>query len=152
MAKELGIHDFKPTNGWLARWKGRNNVVFKKLHGEKKDADVPAADNFRQNVLPDILKKYKEDDIYNADETGIYYRALPDGTLVNKTEGVAGSKKCKDRITALVACNMSGTDKRRLLVIGKSREPRCLRGKKSLPVLYESNSISWMNFTSAYFS
>lgn len=144
LAKKLDKPDFKPSSGWLSRWKERNNIVFKRQHGEKKDADLPAADSFVANVLPGLLQKYAPDDIYNADETGIYYRALPDGTLVNKSESVAGGKKSKDRITALVATNMSGTDRRKLLIIGKSKQPRCLRGEKSLPVDYESNSNAWM--------
>lgn len=45
---------------------------------------------------------------------------------------------------ALVTANMSGSDKRQLLVIGKSKDPRCFHGKKSLPVKYESNKNSWM--------
>ncbi|XP_048759253.2 tigger transposable element-derived protein 6-like [Ostrea edulis] len=39
---------------------------------------------------------------------------------------------------------MSGSDKQRLLVIGKSRDPRCFRGKKSLPVVYRSSAKAWM--------
>ena len=121
IAKHLDKPDFKPSTGWLSRWKERNNIVFKKQHGEKKDADIPAVDNYITNILPDIMKKYNEEDIYNADETGIYYRALPDGSLQTKQEATSGSKKSKDRVTALVVCNMAGSDKRPLLIIGKSR-------------------------------
>ncbi|KAH3782819.1 hypothetical protein DPMN_160739 [Dreissena polymorpha] len=53
----------------------------------------------------------------------------------------------KYRITAIVACIMEGIDKRQLLIIGKSRQPRCLRGKKSFPVVYDSNSYGWMTGT-----
>lgn len=144
LATQMDKPDFTPTNGWLERWKARNNIVYKKLHGEKKDSDIPAADHWSKTVLPDILQKWNPDDIYNADETGIYYRAIPDGTLAVKSDKVAGSKKSKDRITALLAVNMTGTDKRPLLIIGKSKEPRCFRGVKRLPVTYESNSNAWM--------
>jgi hypothetical protein len=34
----------------------------------------------------------------------------------------------------MLACNMTGTDKRRPLIIGKSKNPRCFRGVKTLPV------------------
>ncbi|XP_041361927.1 tigger transposable element-derived protein 4-like [Gigantopelta aegis] len=93
LAKHLHKEDFNPTNGWLSRWKERHNIVYKRLHGEKKDADLVAADKWTQTVLPDILKTYEADDIYNADETGLYYRALPDGTLTVKSETVSGSKR-----------------------------------------------------------
>ena len=53
------------------------------------------------------------------------------------------SVKCKDHVTALVCANMDGSDKRRLLIIRKSKEPRCFRGK-SLPVTYRANKNAWM--------
>ena len=59
---------------------------------------------------------YEPCNVYNADETGIYYRALPDGTLTFSTDSLSGSKKAKDRITALVAVNM---DKHPLLLLVK---------------------------------
>ncbi|XP_035218679.1 tigger transposable element-derived protein 4-like [Stegodyphus dumicola] len=41
---------------------------------------------------------------------------------------------------------MSGTDKRKLLVIGKSTKPRCFKGLRmeSLPVVYRANRNAWM--------
>lgn len=53
-------------------------------------------------------------------------------------------KKSKDRITVMVACNMTGLEKLKLLVIGKSKNPRCFKGIKSLDVDYEFNKKAWM--------
>lgn len=39
---------------------------------------------------------------------------------------------------------MSGTDKLRLLVIGKAKSPRCFKNMKTLPVSYSANSKSRM--------
>ena len=39
---------------------------------------------------------------------------------------------------------MDGTDKRPLLVIGKSKNPRCFRGVQQLPTPYKNNSNAWM--------
>ena len=36
-----------------------------------------------------------------------------------------GGKKEKDRITVLLCANMSGSEKRPLFVIGKSKQPLC---------------------------
>jgi hypothetical protein len=144
LASKMKITDFSATGGWLSRWKHRNNIGFKKMHGEKKDADQEAADQWINNILPQLLETYSPENVYNADETGIYYRALPDGTLTFKTDKIAGSKKAKDRVTVLVCANMDGSDKQKLMVIGKSRDPRCFRGIKSLPVTYQSSSNAWM--------
>ena len=69
LAKLMKKDDFKATDGWLSRWKKRQNIGFKPLHGESKDADTTAADNWVSNVLPGLLRDYDANDIYNADET-----------------------------------------------------------------------------------
>lgn len=125
--------EFKVTNGWLCRWKSRHGIKFKKAHGEKKDVDTDAAEQWSSTVLTDILERYEARNVYNADETGIYYGALSDGTLTFTTDPLSGSKKAKDRIMALVVVNMDGTDKRPLFIIGKNKQPRCFRGIPQLP-------------------
>ncbi|XP_050675894.1 tigger transposable element-derived protein 4-like [Leptidea sinapis] len=50
----------------------------------------------------------------------------------------------KTRLTIMVAANMTGSCKRKLLVIGKSKKPRCFKNIRSLPVTYENNVKSWM--------
>ncbi len=65
-------------------------------------------------------------------------------------ESKKGFKKSKDRVTALLLVNADGSE-RLLVVIGKSREPRCFRGIKNLPIwLYFYNTSAWM--TSEIFS
>jgi hypothetical protein len=135
LASKMKITVFNATGGWLSRWKHRNNIGFKKMHGEK-DADQEAADHWINNILPQLLETYSPENVYSADETGIYYRALPDGTLTFKTDKIAGSKKAKDRVAVLVCANMDGSDKQKLMVIGKSRDPQCFQGIKGLPVTY----------------
>jgi len=55
------------------------------------------------DVLPTILQDYKPCDVFNADETGLYWRAIPDGTLSFKQAEAAGSKVLKERLTLLLA-------------------------------------------------
>ncbi|XP_029654861.1 tigger transposable element-derived protein 4-like [Octopus sinensis] len=79
------------------------------------------------------FKNYTPENIYNCDETGLIFRGLPDRTLS------IGSKKMKDRITVMVSCNMTGSNKHPLMVIGKRKNPRCFKGIKTLPVNYVVN-------------
>ena len=72
---------------------------------------------------PGISERYAPVDIYNCDETGLYYRALPDSGIVYKHEKPQGSKLNKERITVLACANMNGSDKRTLFVIGKAANP-----------------------------
>ncbi|KFM68323.1 Tigger transposable element-derived protein 4, partial [Stegodyphus mimosarum] len=52
-----------------------------------------------------------------------------------------------DRITVLCCSNMSGMDKRKPLVIGKTTKPCCFKGLRmdSLPVVYCASRNVWMN-------
>ena len=144
LAKELG-HDFEPTDGWLNRFKSRHGLKFKKEHGEQQATDTNASEEFRNNILPGLLQQYAKHDIFNVDETGIYFRGLPDRGYSFKNETLKGGKKAKDRITVLVCANMSGTEKEKLMVIGKSKQPRQFpRDLTTLPVTYRNSSNAWM--------
>ncbi|XP_030047942.1 tigger transposable element-derived protein 4-like [Microcaecilia unicolor] len=122
----------------LLRW------FSQKQHGERQDADDSGAENWVVSVLPSILNEYAPRDIFNADETGLYWRAIPDGTLAFKQATPTGSKASKERLTILLCCNMDGGEKLEPLVIGKSKQPRCFKNVKRLPVSYRANANSWM--------
>ena len=57
-----------------------------------------------------------------------------------------------DRVTVLCCTNMAGTDKKIILIIGKSANPRCFKGiqRDALPVTYFANRNAWM--TAAIFT
>lgn len=141
-AVKLEIPDFEPSNGWLGRWKAKENISFQKFHGEKAAADQSGAAEWIRNVLPALLSDYDPKDVYNADESGLFYRALPRGTFVTYGEKPEGGKMEKDRLTVLFLCNMDGSDKQ-VFAIGRSKQPHCFRGKK-IPLPYYANSRSWM--------
>lgn len=143
LAKKMGKDDFVATEGWFHRWKKRENIVYKRMHGEQKDADFSGAERWIEEEWPKIISMYSPDCVFNADETGLYYRALPEHTYLFKNESAKGCKTSKGRLTVLCCVNMNG-DKERLLVIGKSKNPRCFKGVKKFPVDYHSNSNAWM--------
>lgn len=84
--------------------------------------------------------------MYNADKTGLAWRALPTNTLAMRSEKEAsGYKLPKDRLTVMVCTNGTGTHKLPLLVIGKSAKPRCFKNVSELPVKYVSQKSAWMD-------
>ena len=145
LAQRAGDHDFRATEGWFSRWKKRHDLVFTQLKGEAADADANSAKNFRKTELQDILKAYDKKDILNADETGVYFRAMPDSTYILKElkKQNKGFKTAKDRVTLLVCCNMAG-ERESILLIGKSKNPKCLKHAKKLPLDYNFSSNAWM--------
>ena len=61
--------------------------------------------------------------IFNANETGLYYKMLPDQTLAYCAETAApGYKRSKERLTVLACSNVTGDCKLPLAVIGKSKK------------------------------
>jgi hypothetical protein len=82
---------------------------------------------------------YRPKNIYNADETGLFFRLPPNKTLSLKADPCNGGKNSKERITVLLACNADGTDKLPPLVIGNSENPRCFKNVRQLPTKYVAN-------------
>ena len=58
----------------------------KKIFGEEKSVSEEDVKPWLYSILPELLKKYKPEDIYNADETGLFYKLQPDHTLAFKGE------------------------------------------------------------------
>lgn len=78
------------------------------------------------------------------DETGLYWRRMPNGGL--STDGYAGQKKDKARITIVVATNATGSDRLPLWLIGTAKTPRALRGVNFLAIgcTWRWNKKAWM--------
>lgn len=64
--------------------------------------------------------------------------ANPDGSLCYAYEQLSGSKKSMDCITVLCCINITGKDKVKLLMIGKSKKLWCFKGicRNTQPVMY----------------
>ncbi len=145
-AKQLGHTDWTASNGWLHRFNQRHGLTSKKACGESAAVPQEVCSNYTENVLPELLAKYDPDDIFNIDETGLFYRLLPDRTYCFKEEKCHGGKHSKERLTLLLGANMSGTCKLKPFVIGKYAKPRCFTGirPESLGVDYTYNKKAWM--------
>lgn len=70
----FGICDteFKLSHGWLQNFKNRHSVKCYYLHGESGNA-YEIGVTLAMAKIPFILKKYDTKDIFNFDETGLYY-------------------------------------------------------------------------------
>ncbi len=92
-AKGLNIEDqLKCTNGWVYRFKLRNGLQKFLISGEANSAPIESLPEERMRLRA-LLAKYDEEDIYNADETGLYFRMEPNQTL--STGAVSGRKKVR---------------------------------------------------------
>jgi len=142
----ISEEEFDASAGWLDKFKQRHNIKMYITHGEAASAPLGTLAQERQS-LQVILKNYELKNIYNADETGLFYRMLPNQTLASAP--VSGKKKDKTRISLLLCTNADGSDIIKPLVIGKSAKPRALKNLNynHLPVTYTFSNKAWMNST-----
>ena len=148
-AKELNVDNFVASNGWLECFRKRHNISFRTVCGEGGDVSAKDVDDWK-NRLPSILAGYEPRDVYNVDETGLFYRTIPSKSLTTQKENCKGGKLAKDRVTLLFCCNAAG-EKETPLMIGKSQRPRCFKNAdlNTLGVTWCANKKAWM--TSAIF-
>ena len=142
-ASILSIKNFAASEGWLTNFKKRNGVVFKKVCGESESVDDVVCLDWH-GKLKTLIENYHARDIFNTDETGQFFKCLPDKTLTFKDEKCHGGKHSKERLKVLLAVNMDGSEKLKPLVIGKSTKPQCFKGVKSFPTDYRANKKAWM--------
>ena len=61
--------------------------------------------------------KYDLNNVFNADKTALYWELEPSKTLAQGP--LSGKKKSKKRVTLLLTCNATGTEKLKPLFIHK---------------------------------
>jgi hypothetical protein len=117
MSKAADIaHDldlsWTPNKGWFTRFCNRYNFTRIGLHGEGGDVDLAK----HRDAIEKIRKKlepYSADQIFNMDETGLFYRSKPRFLYVDRSVAGVELRGCKDmgakdRCTLVVAVNASG--------------------------------------------
>ena len=104
------------------------------MQGEKLSADQP---EFKQVI---DNGGYKLEQVFNCDESGLYYKLVPTKTLAAHFEkSIAGRKTQKERVTINACSNVTDTINLPLLFIGKAKNLRCFKhiDVDSLPVVYK---------------
>jgi hypothetical protein len=143
--KYYGNGNFNASRGWIVNFRKRNGIRTLKICGEKLSADQSAVEPFINELDQVIKNQYLElSQIYNADESGSFWKLLPDRTLVTSNEKtVPGRKTSKERIIFLTCCNADGSHRLKLLVIRKGNNPRAFKNFV-LPVNYKATAKAWM--------
>jgi hypothetical protein len=83
--------------------------------------------------------------MFNMDETGFFFRALPNSTLSHVKQSCKGGKQRKNRITVVLTCSALG-EKLLPWIIGKSKNLKAFRGQdiSKLKVKYTNSAKAWM--------
>ncbi|KAG0421444.1 Tigger transposable element-derived protein 4, partial [Dictyocoela muelleri] len=145
IAKIYNVENFKASNGWLQKFKARYNISSRFIKGEAGLVNDEVINSFK-DFYKEKIKCYAPSDIFNCDETGLFYKCTPIKTLCFKNENQISGKFSKDRITILFCVSMSG-EKLNPLLIGKFKSPRGFKDLKwdKLKISYHYNKKAWMD-------
>ena len=113
----------KFSNGWLTGFKRRHSLRKITRHGEPESVPERAFEEMKDIRL--LAGEYEEQDVYNMDETGLFWRQSPSAGL--STGPRASVQVNKSRITLALCCNADGSDRLPILFIGRSKWPRPLQ-------------------------
>lgn len=93
-----------------------------------------------------VLSTYAPQDIYNCDETSLYWRKIPGRSL--STRPLPGRKKDKARISVLFCYNSDASERIPIWFIGTARRPKAFVTAginiENLGCVWRSNKKAWM--------
>lgn len=130
---------------WLKRFCKRWGLKHTTTNGESGSADTVSSEYFKAEFMTYFLANgYERENVYNGDETGLFWKATPKTTYQLRHEKrVKGLRAIKDRVTLMTGGNATGSHRIPLLVIGKSLKPRAFKNK-SLPTnIVIKREVGW---------
>ena len=102
---------FVASKGWFDKFKRRFGLQSVSLYGEAASADEAAARHYVEDVFPKIIEEngYLSEQIFNMDETGLFWKRMPSRTFLFKDELKRPRFKAhKDQVTLLMCGNAAG--------------------------------------------
>ena len=122
----------------------RHGITFKEVSGESKKVTKEMTAPWQETTLPTILARYQLKDIFNADEFGLFYEALPSKSLHFGGKCCSGEKHSKVPLTEMAASNALG-EKISMFAIRKSASPRCFEHVRNIPCRCRFQKKAWMD-------
>ncbi|KAJ8886782.1 hypothetical protein PR048_012994 [Dryococelus australis] len=95
--------NFKSSVGWLDKFCTRHIISYKNICWERSEINENVVTEWKEKINY-LCERYSEKDYFNSDETGLFFRAVPDKTMAIKTEKCTDGKISKERLTILALC------------------------------------------------
>lgn len=144
--EEEDITKTRSLRGFVHHFVNRHHIQTKTISGEALSADAEAAAHFVAHTFQNILSNFHPHQVYNMDETGLFFKTQFKRTLVRAGEkNVKGFKIDKSRVTLMLCSSMSG-HRCPVVIIGHSANPRALSRAQWHPnnVTYRSSKNAWV--------
>ena len=86
----------------------RNGVSLKTISKYSASVTIEMTAPWNETTLSTLLSNYKLEDIFNADEFGLFYQCLPSKTYPLSGEKCSGGKNCNVRLTGIAVVSATG--------------------------------------------
>ena len=86
-AEKLGVEGFATSNGWLESFKRTQNLCAMSVAGEEGDVNSMALKSWKERSR-ELIRGWKPENIWNIDETGCFWKGLPEVSLNKKRKQV----------------------------------------------------------------
>ena len=81
--EKVEFKNFTASNGWLEKWKISYGVRERKVNGEAGEVAEYTVSAWMERLV-ELTRGYELADIWNMDETGCFFKALPEKGLAEK--------------------------------------------------------------------
>ena len=127
--KDSLLDSFSASNGWLDKWKAAYGFRETCIIGKPDDVSIPTVKSWIERI-PELVRGYTLEDIWNMDELGLFFKLLSDKGLIEKGKSKKGGKKAKVRLTVAFFVSSDGQKIDEPVIIWKSKKPRCFKNLK----------------------
>ena len=77
------------------------------ITGEANHVSIPTVKSWIKRI-PELVRGYKLEDIWNLDKLGLFFKLLPDKVLIEMAKSKTGSKKAKVSLAVAFFVNADG--------------------------------------------
>ena len=142
IATKLDINTLKFSRGWLQGFKRRYGIRSYSNVGNEKLIDIK---DYGEDIflIKSKIKNYSIENVFNFDETALFYQAKPLKSL--NTKALKNRENYKKRLTVGLCCNATGYIKLKPIIVNNVKKPRDLKNFdfNNLITYYSSNK-GWM--------
>ena len=121
----------------------RNDISFKTMSDEMSVVTEEMTAPRNETTLSTLLSNYKLENVFSADEFGLFYKCVPTKPYHSPGEKCSGGKNSKARLTGMAVASATW-EKLPIFVVGKSKTRRCFKNIKQIPYRHRSQKKNWM--------
>lgn len=143
----LSVYKGRPmpsfSNGWLRGFQQRRAISYRPQHSMRDNENLAPCE---MKPIRQTLSTFHPKDIFNCDETWLFWKRIPDRSFSRRS--IPGCRKDEARFTVHFCCNMDGSERLPLWLIGCTASPRAFRVARinihNLGIHWRASKRAWM--------